>query len=318
MTPALQILFSLKILFSVNTAYKDVVPTNGMIIKQNTTFVSGTYNLQDGVVIAENSITLDLNNATLLGADYQNVGITIKPYLHDITILNGNIHNYYYAIRADNSSQITIINNNISCNWIDPKSLNSSGPPPWLDINVIPSSFGDRTNLGGGLFMNGIDKAYIHNNTAQWQENGLDLFNITNSVVYANNCSFNVGWGIHLWKSYGNNISYNTANNCTRTGPYYQYTADTSGILLNCECHDNYVGYNSFLYGGDGIFMSGFPRNSQNECCPSNNNHIEYNDARYSPNNAIESTFAQGPCSYPYMLCSSVVVYIYCTCYVQL
>ncbi|ETO19102.1 hypothetical protein RFI_18136 [Reticulomyxa filosa] len=94
--------------------------------------------------------------------------------------------------------------------------------------------------------------------------------------------------GIHLYKSSDNTIQNNVANNCTRYGPDPYYTCDTAGLLLNCQCHNNIVVENQFLYGGDGIFFF------KNECCPSNNNYIANNDCRYSPNNAIESTFAQG------------------------
>jgi parallel beta-helix repeat protein len=62
---------------------------------------------------------------------------------------------------------------------------------------------------------------------------------------------------------------------------------------MNCECEYNIILRNSFRFGGDGVFMSGFPRQGKNECCPSNSNYLAYNDCSYSPNNAFESTFAR-------------------------
>ena len=167
--------------------------------------------------------------------------------------------------------------------------------PPFLDINSMPNGFGtDFTNFGGGIFLSNINNSVFSKIIAQNGENGIDCFYCNNNIFSLNSLNNNVGWGIRLIKSSNNVITNNTANNNTRHGPDRYYTGDTSGILLNCQCSNNYVVYNSFLYGGDGIFMSGFPRNGENECCPSNYNFIAFNDCRYSPNNAIESTFAIG------------------------
>ncbi len=181
--------------------------------------------------------------------NYNNVGITVVSNLQNITILNGNINTYYYAIKIENCSNILIENNNISNNYVDRQAFNSSGSPPWLDINVKPSDYGDKTNLGG-LWMSYVNNINIINNIAMNQENGFDLFYIINSNILYNDCSFNSGWGLHFYKSSFNNISFNIANNCTRIGPNKYYTCDTANILLNCECHHNYINSNEFKYGG--------------------------------------------------------------------
>ena len=160
---------------------------------------------------------------------------------------------------------------------------------------LTPGDYGDRTNLGGGLWMVNVDDAHVHDNVLMNQENGLDGFFVHNAVIERNDASFNWGWGFHLFKSTGNTICGNVANNCTRGDPTCRFsciTGDTSGLLLNCECHDNVVENNTFLHGGDGIFVTGYPRQGHDECCPSNNNSFLNNDCRFSPNNAIECTFA--------------------------
>eukprot|EP01084_Bolivina_argentea_P288452 495086_1 len=128
-----------------------LVPINNMNISEDTTFVSGTYHLPNGVSIVSSNIILDMNNATFIGNNYNNVGITVVSNLENITILNGNINTYYYAIKIENCSNILIENNNISNNYVDRQAFNSSGSPPWLDINYVkPIDYGDKTNLGGG------------------------------------------------------------------------------------------------------------------------------------------------------------------------
>lgn len=104
--------------------------------------------------------------------------------------------------------------------------------------------------------------------------------------------SNNVGWGIHLYKSAYNTIAYCQANNVTRGTQHY--TCDTAALLINCNCHHNLIHECGFTNSGDNIFMTGFPRQGQNECCPSNYNIIRDNQLTGSPNNAVECTFSTG------------------------
>ena len=142
----------------------------------------------------------------------------------------------------------------------------------------MPSDFGDRTNLGGGLWLENCTQMSVNSVVATHQENGMDIWNTSESQFSNNDCSFNVGWGLHFWKSSHNTIENNIATNCSRVGPNPYYTCDTAGLLMNCECHSNSVLNNDFRFGGDGIFMSGFPRQGENECCPSNHNFVFNND----------------------------------------
>ena len=79
---------------------------------------------------------------------------------------------------------------NISYNWRDPHAFEPT--PPWLDINVVPEAWGciiflcgmlpsnkvlgDRTNLGGGIWLVNVNNAVISRNILQSQENGIDAF----------------------------------------------------------------------------------------------------------------------------------------------
>ena len=68
--------------------------------------------------------------------------------------------------------------------------------------------------------------------------------------------------------------------------------ADAAGIVLVKGSSNNRLLGNSCLCGGDGIFISGYEHPGKLESC--NDNMIEDNDCRLSPNNAIESTFSKG------------------------
>ncbi len=260
-------------------ALGDVVPTDGMVITQDTTFLPGTYYLPNGVSIGAAGITLDMNGATLVGTTYNNYGVTCIGHA-DVTIKNGVIHTYYYGIRVENGSGIQILDNDLAGNWVDPNSLQN--PAPWLDINVGPN-LGDRTNLGGGLFVRNVSGATISGNTLTDQENGLDLYDVTLSSITGNDASHNTGWGIHLYNSTDNIVSANTADHCIRAG-----LGDSAGVLVVYHSHRNQFLGNSFQHCGDGFFIG-------NEWgCPSNSNYLEGNNGSYAGANAFEATFSAG------------------------
>ena len=223
-----------------------VIPTDGMVITENTTFEPGTYNLPNGVSIGASSIVLDMNGAELIGTNFQNYGITCIGH-DNVAILAGIVRNYYYGIRVESGTDIQISQNDLSNNWVDPASLGNSAP--FLNINVGPN-LDDTTNLGGGLFMRDVTIALVNGNTLAHQENGMDLYFVHSAQITNNNASDNTGWGIHLHGSMGNFISANVADRCIRTP-----LGDSAGALLVKGSHKNCIMGNSFQYCGDGFFI---------------------------------------------------------------
>ena len=99
-----------------------IVPTDGMVITEDTTFVPGTYELPNGVSIGASNITLDMNGATLVGTDFANYGVTCIGF-DNVTIQSGVVRNYYYGFRIENGAGIQILDNDLSDNWLDPRLL---------------------------------------------------------------------------------------------------------------------------------------------------------------------------------------------------
>jgi parallel beta-helix repeat protein len=256
-----------------------VVPTNGMVITEDTTFAPGTYSLPDGVSIGASGITLDMNGAVLEGTDYENYGVTCLGY-DDVVIANGIARNYYYGMRIETGSGIQVLDNDLSDNWVDPASLLPGAP--FLDINVGPN-LGDRTNLGGGLFMRAVAGATVSGNVLGNQENGIDLYSVSGSTVSGNNASHNTGWGIHLNGCTGNVISGNTCDDCIRPG-----LGDSAGVLAVRASSGNQFLDNSFQGGGDGFFIG------NEHGCPSNDNLVQGNNGSSAGANAFEATFSAG------------------------
>ncbi|MHC4650053.1 MAG: NosD domain-containing protein [Planctomycetota bacterium] len=263
----------------VASSQAGTIPTNGMVITTDTTFEPGTYNLPDGVSIGASGITLDMNGAELVGTDFDNYGVTCIGF-DEVTIANGTVRNYYYGFRIENGSGIQILDNDLSDNWVDP--LSQLPGAPFLNINVGPT-LGDRTNLGGGLYVRTVSGATISGNTLCNQENGMDLYFVTGSAVTGNNASGNTGWGIHLNGSTGNVISGNTCDDCIRPG-----LGDSAGVLVVRASNNNQFLNNSFQGGGDGFFIG------NEHGCPSNDNLVQGNNGSSAGANAFEATFSSG------------------------
>lgn len=256
-----------------------VIPTNGMVITEDTTFEPGTYNLPNGVSIGASGIILDMNGAVLQGTGFANYGVTCIGF-DAVTIQNGVLKEYYYGMRVENGSSIEIRDNDLSDNWVDPNSLEA--PAPFLNINVGPN-LGDTTNLGGGLFLCNISASVVAGNTMRDQENGVDLYFVTGSTIADNDCSNNTGWGIHLHGSSENIVTSNIADHCTRPG-----LGDSAGVLVVMASNNNEFLNNSFQFGGDGFFIG------NEHGCPSNDNLVQGNDGSNAGANAFEATFSAG------------------------
>ncbi|MFH2000537.1 MAG: NosD domain-containing protein [Planctomycetota bacterium] len=161
----------------------NVIPTDYMVVTENATFDPGTCLLPNCVSIGADGITLDMNGAELIGSFNETgpgtYGVTCIGR-DSVTIRNGVINGYYYGMRIESGSFIEIWACDLSGNWVDPDSL--AAPAPWLNINVNPN-LNDTVNLGGGLFMKGVAEAVVSGNTMNNEENGIDLFNVTGSLI---------------------------------------------------------------------------------------------------------------------------------------
>jgi len=264
---------------AVTAACGQVIPTDGMVIREDTVFIPGSYNLPNGVSIGASGVTLDMNGAELVGTAGNNFGLTCTGF-NNVTVINGRLTNYFYGIRVESGRDVTIRNCDASSNWVDPRSR---GPnPPFLNINA-PPNLNDRTNLGGGIFMRSVTAATVVDCTLVDQENGIDLYDVHDSLIAGSEASDNTGWGVHLNASTGNTIEENTADRCTRKG-----LGDSAGFLLVNGSHGNRILSNRFRYGGDGFFIG------NEHGCPSNDNLVKGNDGSYAGANAFEATFSSG------------------------
>jgi parallel beta-helix repeat protein len=264
---------------------KSVIPTDGMIITQDTRLAPGVYVLPDGITLDADNITLDGGGALLVSPAYTGEGIRVSGR-RGVTIRGVTISGYYHGIRADHSHDLTIENVRIR----DTAEIEG--------IDTFLYLWHPLENVyGGAILCHDVHGGAIRACDVQHQMNGVLLYLSSGLTVEKNNASYNSGWGIYLATSNENIVQDNLLNFCNRLyrrpeSGLIRVEADSVGIVLVYGSSRNQFLRNSCMCGGDGIYASGFDfKGNQTPC---NDNLFEENDCRYSSNNAIESNFSRG------------------------
>ncbi len=269
--------------------------TDGMRITSSTKLCKGEYRFAkkgtSGVItIDANNVVLDCNGASIIGINGDGVGIYNNGH-NDVEIQNCRIRNFFYGVYSEKGDNIRIINNDISGN----KIVIGTG---WINIRKGPNN-----PYGGGVYLKKSDGSLITGNTLKNQQDGIDLFEVTNTVVRKNIASHNFGWGVQLYASSNNEVSDNDfsytnrfcdsgqkAKQCKLGGfesPIYGCGCDSAAMLVIARSNDNKILRNDLRYSGDGFFLAG-----GTDIGPSEGNTVIGNDGSFSPHNAFESTFS--------------------------
>jgi len=248
-------------------------PASGADIK----IIQGDYQVDDvnenGIIriINKDNITIDGDSVTVSGSDFKGYLVYIENSTR-ITIRNFNrVNNFYYVIRAKNSSGLIINDNDFSYNKKDTVG--------WISVWT-----GVEEALGGGVLLDRCSDSDIYGNLMTQQNDGVAMYECDSIRIHDNTLNWNCGFGIRM--NYTNNcyIDHNDCSHVNRqTDP-----SDCAAILLIVS-NNNTVEYNDLTYSGDGVFLGQYEHSGV-----PNNNYFAYNDCSFSPHNAIEATFADG------------------------
>ncbi len=215
-------------IFSIYSASACVVPTNGMVITEDTTFCKGEYFLPgidiSAIIIGADNVVLDCNGASLIGSQDGRFGI--YSYGHDhLTIKNCHIEDYRMGIFL--SSGVNSLNYNKIKN------------------NAI---FG----YGGGYGIKGmrfVDSEISINHISNFGDVGIDLDLSENNYIYGNSV-YGPGKGLSLdHGSSANNIRGNIL--CTSdfgldcVSSEYNFGEHNKFDLLNNGGGCSFIGYSS-------------------------------------------------------------------------
>lgn len=228
------------------------------------------------IEITQDGVELDLSGSILDGEAIAKWGVYVHD-CRDVTVKDGTLKGFYYGIKADNVTGLTIENCVVADNH------NPSGVG-WLPDTDAPYEPG----FGGGVYLSHVSGGLITGNNLSNNFTGLYLVKCHENRVERNDASFNGNVGIHLLGSTQNAVEGNRADHCIRyTGRFWCDTADSAGILLEEYSHHNRIVGNTFRYSGDGFFIRA------NNGHSSDHNYVARNDGSFSPNNAFEACFSK-------------------------
>jgi len=265
---------------------KFVIPTDGMILREDTCLAPGVYYQPNGLSIEADGITLDGRGALLVGNNRQGVGIRLEGR-SGVTIRNVQLREYYHGIHARGCRNLTLTNNRItSTAEVPPNTL-------FLDIWRPP-----KRSYGGAILLWEVTDSLIVDNDLQHQQNGLLTYFCERLTAQRNQVNYSSGFGIHLYGTCDSLFEENSADYCCRFEPreggrhYGHMGADAAGFLAVHNSCKNTFRRNTARLGGDGFFLAGLaPDGTQ---CGCNDNLFEENDGSLSPNIAFEATFCRG------------------------
>ena len=273
------------------------------VITQSVRIKPGRYEFADpegkGTVRVEaDNVTVDFQGATLQSCEIakakrdtlKGIGINIQGR-KNVTVKNAKVYGYKYNIRIVDAENVQLESCNVSYSLghrlMDDHGhavaggLDLRGPDAWR-------------NYGAGIWMEKVRNGAARRCYGLYAQNGLLLLRSDHCLVTDNDFSCNSGWGIGLYQSSDNVVSWNLADFVIRPG-----CGDSASIVAANACNRNYFVGNSMTHGGDGFFLSNLTNvgydPKANEFRPkgsSDDNVIAYNDGSWSPCNAFEGTFA--------------------------
>jgi cysteine-rich repeat protein/parallel beta-helix repeat protein len=191
-------------------------------------------NTGDGITISGNDLTLDCNNNNINGGGL-GAGISIDGK-SNVIIKRCNVTNFYYGIKALNTNNLQVIeNNNLELNDFYGIYLYNSATTTINNNNII--------NDNNGIYSISSSGTTIYNNTINLQKKfyGIYLFN-----SQTNNITDNTLWdnyhGIYLVNS-----SATTANNNNIT------LSDVYSLFVHKGTTNSYFNHNTLSLAEEGI-----------------------------------------------------------------
>lgn len=278
---------------------------NGMEIRHSVTILPGTYLLPataDTVIaITGDNLVIDFNSAELRGSKSGQLpdsftGIAVYVYnSRNVVIRNLKAHGYKVALLARDVEALTLEGCDFSYNYR--QQLNSTqlkeDISDWMSYHHNEKD--EWLRYGAAIYLKKCNSARILNNVVTGGQNGLLMTQCTNATVYHNDFSFNSGIGIGLYRSSGNQFSFNRVRFNVRGYSHgvYNRGQDSAGFLVYEQSSNNLFYKNNATHSGDGFFLWAGQHTMDTGEGGCNDNVIRGNDFSYAPTNGIEVTFSR-------------------------
>ena len=280
----------------------------GLVINRSVRIVPNDYRLRAGatldsplVTVRGNDIVVDMRGVRLAGNDTtampdeaRGVAIFVDGG-RNVTIRGARISGYKIAIRARNTRNLVIADNDLSRNWkprlysvVEHESL-----VDWLSFHHNEQN--EWLRFGAAIYLDNVHGGELRGNTVEQGMNALLLTRSDSMLVWNNDFSFNSGLGIGLYRSSDNRILHNRVDYDVRgySEGFYHRGQDSAGILVYEQSCRNVIAYNSATHGGDGLFLWAGQSTMDTGEGGANDNVVYSNDFSYAPANGIEATFSR-------------------------
>jgi parallel beta-helix repeat protein len=264
---------------------RTVRPSNGMCLKESVRLEPGVYFLPNGISVGADGVEVDAEGVTLIGAGKAGAAVTIDG-MRGVAIRHLAARDYYHGIKATNCDALIVKHCNVTATAeIAPNTV-------FLDIWLSA-----HNPYGSALCLVDCSGCEIERNEFRHQMNGMLLYGCKGLRVFGNDCSYNSGFGIHLYSTCDSTFEDNCCDYCCRFEPregglhFGHMGADATGFLAVMGSSCNKFIRNKARMGGDGFFLAGLSPEMQP--CGCDDNLFEENDASLSPNIAFESTFCK-------------------------
>ena len=282
--------------------------TAGLILDRSVTVRPGAYRLaasddlsRPAIIIRGDNITVDFAGAVLAGgpdeADpdtYAGVGIFIDGG-RNVTVKNAKVRGYKVGIRARQSADLHLTNNDLSYNW---KPRLYSGVEKESLVDWMSYHQNDRDewlSRGAAIYLSECDRAKVDHNTILQGQNGLMVTRSAGLLVWNNTIQFMSGIGVGFYRTSDSTIAHNRIDWCVRgySHGFYNRGQDSAGLLMYEQSSRNKVAHNSITHGGDGLFLWAGQSTMDSGQGGSNDNAFQENDFSHAVTNGIEATFSR-------------------------
>lgn len=287
------------------TAQAPVPLTAGLELTRSARVVPGQYlrlsrDDQPALVIRGDNITVDFQNATLLGSPIttepdQRKGIGILVEGKNVVLRNVRVRGYKVGILVRNSPGFMLLDSDLSHNWKQRlrSTVEREDQSDWMSFHKNEND--EWLRYGAGVYITGSDRFKLRDVRIQGGQCGAMITRSNKGLVVNCDFSFLSGVGLGLYRSSDNRVMHNKMDWCVRGYSHGRYNRgqDSAGILVYEQSSRNIFAYNSATHSGDGFFLWAGQSTMDTGEGGSNDNLLYGNDFSHAPTNGIEATFSR-------------------------
>ena len=283
-----------------------ILSRSNRTITQSIRIKPGRYEIPDpdgkgAVKVDADNITIDFQGSTLSSCDVatakrdtlDGTGIDLQGR-KNVTIKNAKVYGYRYNIRILDSDGIKIEACDVSFGRAQRMMDHGIPAGGFLGLRNVEA----WRDYGAGIWLEKARRSTVRKCRGLNAQNGLLAVGSDNCLITENDFSFNSGWGIGLYQSSDNIISWNLTDFAVRPDRG-GFGGDSASIVAANDCNRNYFVGNSMTHGGDGFFLTNVTDTGYDQKADqfvpkgsADDNIIAWNDGSWSPGNAFEGTFS--------------------------